>query len=123
MAVGNEHRGSSGAPLSADEVVERRLEDWRRRLIDLSHRNRLIAFKPTRATTLRIAARSGDELLADPDRTQPWDFYFRPEVPTSDAEDTSETAATVDRIVLDSRRVHSGRSTNEIEVTEPNPAR
>src|SRR5918994_711723 len=32
------------------DVVEQRLNDWRRRLIDLSHRNRLIAFKPTKAT-------------------------------------------------------------------------
>ena len=58
-------------------IVDRRIEDWRRRLIDLSHRNRLIAYKATRATTLEIAAPGLDELLADPDRGVPWTSTFR----------------------------------------------
>ena len=61
------------------DVVAARIDDWRRRLIDLSHRNRLIAYKPTKATTLTIAAPSIPELLAEPDRAVPWNFFFPPE--------------------------------------------
>src|SRR3954471_3478581 len=106
-----------------DARVEQRLEDWRRRLIDLSHRNRLIAFKATKATTLQITAPSVHALLADPARAQPWDFYFPPPPEESDeADDASTTASEVDRFALRSA-THRGRRANEIEVTEPNPAR
>ena len=104
-------------------VVDRRIEDWRRRLIDLSHRNRLIAYKPTLATTLEIAAPGLHELLADPDRGVPWDFYFPPE-PDEDVEDAaSEAATTVDELLLRSQDRHRPRRPNEIEVTEANPKR
>ena len=105
------------------ERVEQRLDDWRRRLIDLSHRNRLIAFKATKATTLQVSAPSVHELLADPARAQPWDFYFPPPPEESvDADEASTTASEVDRFALRSA-IHRGRRANEIEVTEANPAR
>src|SRR3954471_21635831 len=108
-----------------DARVEQRLEDWRRRLIDLSHRNRLIAFKATKATTLQVVAPSVEELLGDPERIGAWDFFFPPE-PEEDAageEAASDTATTVDDIVLRSRHVHRVRGAREIEVTERNPRR
>ncbi len=103
-------------------VVDQRLEDWRRRLIDLSHRNRLIAFKPTKATTLQIVAPHVRELLADPERTSSWDFYFPPEV-DEERSDASDTATTVDDILLKSRQAHRERRASEIEVSERNPRR
>ena len=107
----------------ASDLVDRRIEDWRRRLIDLSHRNRLIAYKATRATTLEVASPSLHELLADPDRGVPWDFYLPPE-PDEDVDDSSsEAAATVDELLLRSQDRHRARRPNEIEVTEANPKR
>jgi hypothetical protein len=69
------------------------LEDWRRRLIDLSHRNRLIAFKPTKATTLRVIAPGVEELFADPERTGAWDFFLPPE-PEEDGPDAEAASDT-----------------------------
>jgi Protein of unknown function (DUF4011)/REase_MTES_1575/AAA domain/Protein of unknown function (DUF3320) len=62
-----------------DSVVFDRIEDWRRRLIDLSYRNRLIKYRPTQASTIEIEAPDLNELLADPGRPAPWRFYFPPD--------------------------------------------
>ena len=49
------------------------------RLIDLTYRNRLIRYRPTKASTLEIAAPALRELLfEDPDRTTPWRFSSLP---------------------------------------------
>ena len=93
-----------------------------KRLIDLSNRNRLIAYKPTVATTLSIRAPQVDELLADPGRSQPWDFYFPPEEDEDDAS-VSDTASTVDDIVVHAQERRRARRANEIEVTEPRAKR
>src|SRR3954464_5590416 len=61
------------------DVTRERIDDWRRRLIDLSYRNRLIRYRPTQATTIEIAAPSLETLLGDPDRTLPWRFYLPPQ--------------------------------------------
>jgi hypothetical protein len=122
VTIERDHADSSRSRPPGDDRVDRRLEDWRRRLIDLSHRNRLIAFKATKATTLLIAAPSVHELLADPERAQPWDFHFPPPAAQTEAGDASDTASAVDRIVLSSHQTHRSRRPNEIEVGEPNPA-
>ena len=88
-----------------DAVVAERLEDWRRRLIDLSFRNRLIKYRKTKASTLEIEAPSLEELLADPGRPQPWRFYFPPEPEEEQGElvlDESDTAAFLDEVILKS---------------------
>jgi len=56
-----------------------RLEDWRRRLIDLSGRNRLIRFPPTRNGALPIESPSTRQLLADLERREPWPIYLAEE--------------------------------------------
>ncbi len=104
-------------------IPARRVEDWRRRLIDLSHRNRLIAFKATKATTLEIAAPSSAELLADPGRAEPWDLYFPPELKETDIEQQSDAVTTVDNLVLGARDRTRPRGRNEIAFTELNPKR
>src|SRR4051794_12879937 len=103
-------------------LIGRRVDDWRRRLIDLSNRNRLIAYKPTIATTLTVRAPSVQTLLADPDRAQPWDFFFPPEDDELDAS-ASDTATTVDQIVLQAHERRRDRRPSEIEVTEERPKR
>jgi Protein of unknown function (DUF4011)/REase_MTES_1575/AAA domain len=107
-------------------VVLARIEDWRRRLIDLSYRNRLIRYRPTSASTLEIAAPTVDILLADLDRTAPWKFYFPPETDEieSDASDNpdalvSDTAAFLDaRIVEQAQLVRHAPRADEIVVRE-----
>jgi hypothetical protein len=54
---------------NASELVAARVDEWRRKLIDLSYRNRLINYKPTRASTIEIATPSLSVLLEDPDRS------------------------------------------------------
>jgi very-short-patch-repair endonuclease len=101
-----------------------RVDDWRRRLIDLSYRNRLIRYRPTKATTLTIEAPSIHELVADPGRTEPWHFFFPPEQDELQDQDTSEAADFVDEVVLRSagERERSPKP-NEIVATERNPKR
>lgn len=102
-----------------------RLEEWRRRLIDLSFRNRLIAYKPLKASSLHIAAPTLAELLADPGRSEPWDFYFPPEIEDEDGAEAEESdaAITVDEMLVRSEIRERGRKANEIEVTERDPKR
>ena len=74
-----------------EDLVDRRVDDWRKRLIDLSHPNRLIAYTPKRATTLQIAAPSLLELLGDPERATSWSFYLPPEPEEEDADSEEST--------------------------------
>ena len=111
------------ARTESPNVVARRIEDWRRRLIDLSLANRLIAYKPTIATTLEIVAPSLHELLATPDRAEPWNFYLPPEPEEATDDATSDAAATVDELLVRAENRDRPRRANEIEVTEQNPKR
>lgn len=36
------------------EILDKKIEDWKNKLIDLSRRNRLLNFKPTKVTTIKI---------------------------------------------------------------------
>ena len=60
-------------------IVHARVDEWRRRLIDLTYRNRLIKYRPTRASTIEIESPDLQTLLGDLARTAPWRFYFPPE--------------------------------------------
>lgn len=102
--------------------VRVRINDWRRRLIDLTYRNRLIKFGPTQASTLTITAPSIHELLADLSRTDPWKFFLPPE-PTGEDLETSEAAEAVDAAVLKGAAPAHEPSGDEIVVTERNPKR
>jgi hypothetical protein len=68
----------------SEGLVRERIEDWRRRLIDLSWRNPLINFKARPTSSLSITAPSLHTLLADPDREAPFDFYLPPEAEDGD---------------------------------------
>jgi hypothetical protein len=113
----------SDTPTASSDLLAQRVEDWRRRLIDLTHRNRLIAYKPTQATTLNVVNPGIHELLADPDRGEPWDFYFPPASDEPDEQASSDAATTVDALVVQSQDRGRPRRANEIEVSEPNPKR
>src|SRR4051812_17426460 len=87
------------------DVTRDRIEDWRRRLIDLTYRNRLIRYRPTRASTIEIASPSLTTLLENPSRALPWRFYFPPELVEEEPTDEQDTAAVVDEIIVQSRPV------------------
>ena len=68
------------------DAVHSRLDHWKRQLIDLSKRNRLLNFKPTRVTTIQIV----DELPTEVFRTLQLDrramtFLPLPEQPLQQA--------------------------------------
>ena len=90
---------SSSQAEAIESLIKDRIEDWRRHLIDLSFRNRLINYRPTKSSTLEVQSPSIHELLADPERREPFDFFFPPELGEDGA--TSEISAFpgVDEIV------------------------
>ena len=106
-----------------DDVLASRIDDWRRRLIDLSHRNRLIAYKPTKATTLEVVAPRLDVLLGDLDRAEPWDFYFPPEPEPEEEGELSEAARAVDEFIVRALDRRRPTGAGAIEVTERHPKR
>lgn len=59
--------------------VARRIEDWKQRLIDLTRRNRLLYFKPSKSASLTIAEPNAetvfDRLVVD---EKPWTFWMPP---------------------------------------------
>lgn len=73
-----------------EELVAARIDDWRKRLIDLSFRNRLINYKPTKSSTLEVRQPAAATLLADVGRDRPWSFYMPPE-PEEQEEDAAES--------------------------------
>jgi len=108
-------------PIDDDRVVADRIEDWRRRLIDLSYRNRLIRYKPTRATTLEVESPDLDVLLADLDRTAPWRFFFPPEQEEESLDD-GDAASFVDSVVVTgAQRINRSPRPDEVVVTERHP--
>lgn len=66
---------SEGAP----DLVAHRIDDWRRRLVDLSHRNRLINYKPTKSTTLEVREPGMRVVLEDLIAGGSFSFYEPPE--------------------------------------------
>jgi hypothetical protein len=114
------------AATPSETIAAEMLEVWRRKLIDLSFRNRLIKYRKTKASTLEIELPSLDELLEDPGRPQPWRFYFPPEPEDEeDGEQTApaefDTAAFLDDVVLESA-IHPDqpRAADEIVVKDIN---
>jgi hypothetical protein len=98
------------------EAAATRLDEWRRKLIDLSYRNRLINYKPTRASTLEFASPSLNVLLEDPERKLPWRFYFPPET-VSHVED-DDRASLFDELVV--RAAATAREPERDEIVASN---
>ena len=73
MASGQVQPQGGGAD---DDAVQARLEDWRRRLIDLSYRNRLVNYRHRAASTLEIEKPSIEAIFARMERGEPWSFFW-----------------------------------------------
>jgi hypothetical protein len=106
----------------SESLVPDRLEAWRRSLIDLTYRNRLIKYRPTTASTIEIAAPTLDILLTDPGRSEPWHFYFPPE-PEPEEAPAEDAAAEIDDRVVRSVVAHRTPHPDEIVVADDAGAR
>jgi very-short-patch-repair endonuclease len=90
---------SSSQTDAIESLIKDRIEDWRRHLIDLSFRNRLINYRPTKSSTLPIQSPSINELLADPERREPFDFFVPLDPEEEGAASDSPAAPKVDEIL------------------------
>ena len=73
--------------------VERRIEDWKQRLIDLTRRNRLLYFKPAQGSGLAIEAPAAAEVfqrLAIAEK--PWTFWIPSDEDEEEEADEEQTA-------------------------------
>jgi Protein of unknown function (DUF4011)/REase_MTES_1575/AAA domain/Protein of unknown function (DUF3320) len=101
---------------SSNQQITDRLEDWRRRLIDLSYRNRLIKYAVTRASTLEIESPEIATLFDDLDGGKPWNFYFPPEDEDEGNHDDDDATTVVDQLVIRAARAARTPRTDEIVV-------
>ncbi len=74
--------------------VAQRVEEWKRKIVDLSRRNRLLYFARTRRSTLKITEPSLPEIFERLVQSEKvWEFYMPPDIPdASESEDESDTA-------------------------------
>lgn len=62
-------------------MIERRIEEWKQRLIDLSRRNRLIYFQWTKSSSLSVSQPNAEEVFARlVKQEKPWKFWMPPPV-------------------------------------------
>lgn len=74
-------------------LVDIRIEEWKRKIVDLSRRNRLLFFSRTRGSTLQILQPSLKEVferLVDSEKS--WEFYMPPDAPEEKGGEESESA-------------------------------
>lgn len=85
--------------MSADPV-RARLDHWQRQLIDLSRRNRLLNYKPTRVTTIRMVDEMPTEVfrLLFAERRA---MTFRAKTEEEELELAREDEAIIDEAIID----------------------
>lgn len=108
----------SNTPTDSDNILERRLGDWRRRLLDLSYRNPLIKYTSGKSGSLEITSPSPHALLGRLDDDNPHYFYYPPEEePSHPAEAESDKG---DLAHNTPQTEAPGPSEDEIETTTGN---
>lgn len=82
-------------------ALNRRLEEWKQRLIDLTRRNRLLYFQPTKGATLTISTPDISTIFARLyDEEKIWFFYLPPLPPSNLETDLDEIQETNEQILL-----------------------
>lgn len=74
-------------------ATNRRIEEWKQRLIDLTRRNRLLYFQPSKSTSLALSCPESETIfdyLYRKEKT--WRFWLPP-LPKADAENTNTSAS------------------------------
>lgn len=69
------------AQSSSDPRTVGQVQEWAKKLIDLSKRNRLLLYRETRRTTLVFRSPGPDPILGRLLDGRPWSFYRPPEIP------------------------------------------
>lgn len=64
-----------------DPATRGRIEEWAKKLVDLSRRNRLLYYRPTKRTTLTFRDPLPDKILGRLLSGSAWMFYQPPEIP------------------------------------------
>jgi very-short-patch-repair endonuclease/DNA polymerase III delta prime subunit len=73
--------------------VTQRVEEWKRKIVDLSRRNRSLYFARTRGSTLKLVEPSLQETFERlVNSEKPWKFYMPPDAPETPDESGSENA-------------------------------
>src|SRR5208283_3046945 len=76
-------------------LVDQRIEEWKRKIVDLSRRNRLLFFSRTRGSTLRVVEPSPIEVFERlVNSEEPWEFYMPPDAPDETNESEGRSAIT-----------------------------
>jgi len=69
-------RTVSGGSRTRNERVQRRIEEWKRKLVDLSRRNRLLYFYPSRTSTLKVEQPTAEHIFMQlATRAKAWKFW------------------------------------------------
>ena len=90
--------------------VAQRIEEWKRKIVDLSRRNRSLYFARTRGSTLKLIEPSLAEIFEHLVKTEEaWEFYMPPDV--SEATDKSESDDTQPPLSLKTNRATARRCT------------
>jgi len=74
--------------------VTQRVEEWKRKIVDLSRRNRLLHFARTRGSTLKVAEPSLPEIfdrLVNAEKA--WEFCMPPDIPEAPADESEPDPA------------------------------
>jgi very-short-patch-repair endonuclease len=109
-----------------DARVARRIEEWKRKLVDLSRRNRLLFFRPSRTATLRVVDPSPEEVFERfAIRAREWQFWApSPEEDLASDEQpknlglfTSETERELEGDFEGGEPVRPGRRSFEVSVS------
>jgi hypothetical protein len=74
-------------------LVDKRIEEWKRKIVDLSRRNRLLFFSRTRGSTLRVVEPQLTEVFERlVNSEEPWEFCMPPDAPDEANESEGELA-------------------------------
>src|SRR5208282_2146949 len=71
--------------------VEQRVEEWKRKIVDLSRRNRSLYFARTRGSTLKITEPDLSEIFENlVNSEEPWEFCMPPDAPKAPEQSESD---------------------------------
>ena len=84
----------------ADPRVRARIEEWARKLIDLSRRNRLLVYRATKRSTLVLRQHDPDAIVERLLTGKAWGIYTPPPVATGSQDSTTPKPPTLDDALL-----------------------
>jgi hypothetical protein len=84
---------------AADPKTRATIEEWAKKLVDLSRRNRLLNFHPTKRTTLVFRSPSPDAVFNRLADGKAWKFYMPPEIPKALPGAAPQPVASLDEIL------------------------